>query len=250
MNDIDDFRAALRQPPSEPFAEPDLARIMADGGRIRRRRRLLNATGMVGAAATVVAVVVFAVQLRQPAPVAQPALPPPAMSSTAVPSDNAPSKAAPSETSMPERLPLGDIVLTGIRSETGDELVLYAVAIDEPMLKDIHFGLVAGYRDARGSLQSLLATNETVTSDRSFGFHATDGGEILRDRLIPVFGYFSGPAAKITTTVHGATMVAKQQQWTEDPTVVFFWFDPSDVPSSQSLTPLVAYDAKGNRLTK
>ena len=244
MNDIDDFRAALRQPPSEPFAEPDLARIMADGGRIRRRRRLLNATGMVAAAATVVAVVVFAVQLRQPAPVAQPALPPPAVSSTA------PSKTVPSETSMPERLPLGDIVLTGIRSETGDELVLYAVAIDEPLLKDIHFGLVAGYRDARGSLQSLLASNETVTSDRSFGFHATDGGENLGRGQIPVFGYFAGPAVKITTTVHGATKVAKQQQWTEDPTVVFFWFDPSDVPSSQSLTPLVAYDETGNRLTK
>lgn len=240
MNDIDDLRAALRKPPAEPFAEPDLARIMADGGRIRRRRRLLNATGAVAAAATVVAVVVFAVQLRQPAPVAQPALPPPTVSSATPP----PSPTVPAES------PLGDVVLTGIRSQNGEEMALYAVAVDEPALKNIHFGLVAGYLDAKGSLQALLETNETATPDRSFGFHATDGGEILRDRLVPVFGYFAGPAAKITTTVHGATKIAKQQQWTEDPSVVFFWFDPSDVPSSGSLTPLIAYDAKGNRLTK
>ena len=44
MNDLDDFRAALRQPPAEPFAEPDLARIMADGTRLRRRRRVLTTT--------------------------------------------------------------------------------------------------------------------------------------------------------------------------------------------------------------
>jgi len=238
MNDIDDLRAALRQPPAEPFAEPDLARIMADGGRIRRRRKLLNTTGALAAAAAVVAVVVFAVQLRQPAPIAQPALPPPTVSSTTVPSETA-----------PQRQALGDVVLTGIRSGS-DELVIYAVPIDEPIRPDIHFGLMVGYRNAQGSLTSLLMSNETVTSDRSFGFHATDGGENLGRGLIPVFGYFAGPAAKITTTVHGATMVAKQAQWTEDPTVVIFWFDLADVPSSQSLTPLVAYDAKGNRLTK
>jgi hypothetical protein len=241
MNDIDDLRAALRRPPAEPFAEPDLARIMADGGRIRRRRKLVNATGALAAAAAVVAIVVFAVQLRRPAPIARPALPAPTVSTTA----NVPSATLP-----PEPQPLGDVVLTGVQSPGGEEMVLYAIAIDQPVLKDIHFGLVAGYRDARGSVQALLETNETETSDRSFGFHATDGGEILRDRLVPVFGYFSGPAAKITTTVHGATKIAKQQQWTEDPTVVFFWFDPSDVPSSQSLTPLVAYDVSGNRLTK
>jgi len=243
MNDVDDLRAALRKPPPEPFAEPDLARIMADGGRIRRRRRLLNATGATAAAAAVVAIVVFAVQLRQPAPVARPALPPPTVSSTV----SSTTTTAPSEAMRP---PLGDVVLTGIRSETGDELVLYAVAIDVPFVKDIHFGLAAGYRDARGSLRALLVSNETATSDRSFGFHATDGGENLDQRQIPVFGYFSGPAAKITTTVHGATKIAKQERWTVDPSVVFFWFDPAEVPSSQSLTPLVAYDVSGNRLTK
>ena len=108
---------------------------------------------------------------------------------------------------------------------------------------------MAGFRSG-ASLQAVLATNEVRGSDRSFGFHATDGGEVIRDQFIPVFGYFAGPAAKITTTVHGQTVEANLATWTEDPNVVFFWFDPDAVPDSASLTPLVAYDADGKRLTK
>jgi hypothetical protein len=238
MNDLDDFRAALRRSPSEPFAEPDLARIMADGTRIRRRRRVLTTTAGVAAAAVVVLVFVFAVQLRQPAlaPVAQPPAPPTA--------------AAPaSTTGPPEKPPLGDVVGTGIRTSAG-EIVFFARAVDEPsLLPDIHFGLVAGFRSGT-SLQAALATNEVRGSDRSFGFHATDGGELISDQLIPVFGYFAGPAERITTTVHGKTVDANLTKWTEDPSVVFFWFDPVDVPDSGSLTPLIAYDSNGKRLTK
>jgi hypothetical protein len=238
MNDLDDFRAALRRSPSEPFAEPDLARIMADGTRIRRRRRVLTTTAGIAAAATVVLVVVFAGQLRQPppAPVAQPPAPP--------------TSSAPASTSAPpERPPLGDVVGTGIQTQAG-EIVFFARAVDEPqILPDIHFGLVAGFRSGT-SLQAALATNEVRGSDRSFGFHATDGGELISDQLIPVFGYFAGPATRITTTVHGKTVDASLTKWTEDPSVVFFWFDPVEVPDSGSLSPLVAYDSNGKRLTK
>jgi hypothetical protein len=238
MNDLDDFRAALRQPPAEPFAEPDLAKIMAGGTRLRRRRRVLTTTAGLAAAAAVVLVVVFAVQLRQPAP-APVALPPAPPTSSAPASTSAP----------PERPPIGDVVGTGILTKAG-EIVFFARAVDEPqLLPDIHFGLVAGFRSGT-SLQAALATNEVRGSDRSFGFHATDGGEILRDQLIPVFGYFAGPAARITTTVHGKTIEATLAKWTEDPNVVFFWFDPVAVPDSASLTPLIAYDANGKRLTK
>jgi hypothetical protein len=236
MNDLDDFRAALRQPPDEPFAEPDLAKIMADGTRLRRRRRLVTSAAGIAAAAAVVLVVVFAVQLRQPAPapVAQPPSPRPALSTT--------TPAPPAEK------PVGDVVGTGIRTP-GGELVFYARAIDLPELPDVRFGLVAGVRSGT-SLQALLVTNELRGSDRSFGFHATDGGETIGDHVIPVFGYFAGPAAKITTTVHGRTVEARLAKWTADPGVVFFWFNPDDVPDSASLTPLVAYDADGRRLTK
>ncbi|MEU0796977.1 hypothetical protein ABZ342_43540 [Amycolatopsis sp. NPDC005961] len=238
MNDLDDFRAALRQPPAEPFAEPDLVAIMAGGTRLRRRRRALTTTAGLAAAAVVVLVFVFAVQLRQPAPapVAQPPAPP--------------TSSAPASTTGPsERPPLGDVVGTGIQTKAG-EIVFFARAIDEPQaLPGIHFGLVAGFRSGT-ALQAALATNEVRGSDRSFGFHATDGGEVLQDQLIPVFGYFAGPATRITTTVHGKTVEATLAKWTEDPNVVFFWFDPVAVPDSASLTPLVAYDGGGKRLTK
>ncbi|MGW4521527.1 hypothetical protein [Amycolatopsis sp. NPDC004378] len=240
MNDLDDFRAALRQPPEEPFAEPDLAEIMAAGTRIRRRRRVLTSAAGIAAAAAVVLVVVFAVQLRQPAPapVAQPPSP-----STSVTKPPSPSAATPAPR------PAGDVVGTGIRTGAG-EIVFFAQAIDDPQaLPGIHFGLTAGFR-TDGSLQAVLATNETRGSDRSFGFHATDGGEVIRDQVIPVFGYFAGPAARITTTVHGKTVEANLAKWTEDPGVVIFWFDPVAVPSSGTLTPLIAYDTAGKRLTK
>jgi hypothetical protein len=242
MNDLDDFRAALRESPSEPFAEPDLTRIMADGTRIRRRRRVLTTTGGLAAAVVVVLVVVFAVQLRQPssAPVAQPPAPPSPTSS--VPPPTTADKPPPAK-------PLGDVIGTGIRTAAG-EIVIFAKAVDEPqILPDIHFGLVAGFRSG-ANLEPVLATNEFRGSDRSFGFHATDGGEVLRDQVIPVFGYFAGQAGKITTTVHGKTVQANLATWTEDPSVVIFWFNTTDVPDSASLTPLVAYDKNGNRLTK
>ncbi|MGW3960229.1 hypothetical protein ACWED2_10445 [Amycolatopsis sp. NPDC005003] len=237
MNELDDFRAALRQPPEEPFAEPDLARIMAGGRRIRRRRRLLTGTAGVAAAAAVVLVVVFAIQLRQPAPapVAQPPSPSPSTS------------AAPMSTT-PVEQPIGDVVGTGIRTPDG-EIVLYARAVDAPELPGTRFGLVAGFRSGT-SLQSVLATNETRGSDRSFGFHATDGGEVIGNQVIPVFGYFAGPAGKVTTTVHGRTVEAKLAKWSADPSVVFFWFNPDEVPDSAVLTPLIAFDADGKRLTK
>ena len=237
MNDLDDLRAALRQPPEEPFAEPDLARIMKDGARIRRRRRLVQTGGAVAAAAAVVLVVVFAVQLRQPAPHAIP----PAASATLQVSP-------PSTTSRAPR-PLGDIIATGIRMDSG-EFVLYPYAIDEPKaLPDIHFGLMAAVRDADGRITPVMAANETRGLDTAFGFHGTSGGDPDVGPL-PVFGYFAGPVARITTTVDGRAVAAHLRTWTTEPDVVVFWFDPAVVKDARAITPLVAYDKTGKRLTK
>ncbi|WP_370305387.1 hypothetical protein [Amycolatopsis sp. WAC 01375] len=57
MTDLETLRSALREPPGEEFAEPDLGAIMTKGRRIRRRRRL--ATGAGGVAATLVTVLVI-----------------------------------------------------------------------------------------------------------------------------------------------------------------------------------------------
>ncbi len=239
MSDLETLRSALREPPAEEFAAPDIAGIMTAGKRIRRRRRIATGVGGVAAAAVTVLVIAGAVALREPSHQQQ-QLPPAA---------SAPSSVSPPTTETPKYPPRGQVISIG-SGPGGKELVLYASAINEPSLPDIQFGLNIGYRATDGTIESLLTTNEFKGSDRSFGFHATDGGEQIRDAFIPVFGYFAGPAVRITSTVGGKTVTAKSVVWSEDPTVVFFWFMPEDVSSSYVLTPLIAYDAKGQRLTK
>jgi hypothetical protein len=248
VNELERLKSALNEAPPEPFAAPDLTRIMADGTRIRRRRRLLTGAGAAAAVVAVVAVVFGAVQLR-PGPQQQPA-PVAAAPSTVGPASTVPSTAAP-ETD--RATPLGDVVSLGIKN-AGGELVLYAFKIDEPQaMPGVGFGLMLAVRDV-GGLHPVYAANEVNGSDRSFGFHATSGGLIAGTRTtqvaVPVLGYFAGPAARITSTVHGKPVAARLAKWSEDPNVVFFWFDPVQVPSAGALTPLAAYTAGGTRLTK
>ncbi|ANN21285.1 hypothetical protein SD37_40760 [Amycolatopsis orientalis] len=251
MTDLETLRSALREPPAEGFAAPDLAAIMTKGRRIRRRRRLATGAGGVAAAVVTVLVIVGAVALKEPPPAEQP-LPPaasapgPASTSTSAP----PETPAPAATSAPSDPPLGDVISLGIRGDGGRPLVLYAVAIDEPTLPGIRFGLQVGYSNDDGTYEGLQSTNEFKGSDRSFGFHATDGGDLVQDTFVPVFGYFAGPAARIAGTVRGKPVNAKTAVWSEDPSIVFYWFDPADVGSANVLSPLIAYDAKGQRLTK
>lgn len=243
MTDIETLRSALRDTPAEEFAAPDIGAIMTKGKRIRRRRRLATGAGGVAAAAVTVLVIAGAVALREPA--RQQAPLPPAASAPA--SSSSP---APSITSAPVDPPLGEVFPLGVTGEGRREMVIYASAIDEPALPKIKFGLHIAYRNADGTYDVLLATNEVNGSDRSYGFHATDGGELIRGTFVPVFGYFAGPAVRITSTVRGKPVEAKTAVWSEDPSVVLFWFDQADVASSDVLTPLIAYDAKGQRLTK
>ena len=168
MNDLDDFRAALRQPPAEPFAEPDLAKIMADGTRIRRRRRVLTSTAGIAAAAVVVLVVVFAVQLRQPAPA--PVAQPPSISVTTPPSTTTgppPSRLAARRRRRhrhPDQRRRDRPLRAGRRRA--------AAAPGHPLRPGGRVPL----RERR--CRRALATNEVTRPDRSFGFHATDGGEL------------------------------------------------------------------------
>ncbi|MFD6070992.1 hypothetical protein ACFWGA_27620, partial [Amycolatopsis lurida] len=150
----------------------------------------------------------------------------------------------------PPEQPFGEAIPLGIKGEGGRELVIHAFAIDEPQMPDVRFGLQVAYRNGAGDYDALLAANEFKGSDRSFGFHAVDGGDLIRGTFVPVFGYFSGPAVRITSTVRGKPVEAKIVPWSEDPSVVIFWFDPGQVESPYVLTPLVAYDARGQRLTK
>ncbi|MFD5243423.1 hypothetical protein ACFWIW_02710 [Amycolatopsis sp. NPDC058340] len=245
MTDLETLRSALREPPAEGFAEPDLGAIMTKGRRIRRRRRLATGAGGVAATVVTVLVIVGAVALREPA--RQP-LPPAA--SAPVASAPAPAPASPSIIEAPSASPLGDVIPLGLKGEGGRELVIYASEIDEPSMPDVRFGLQIAYRNPAGGYEALLSANEFKGSDRSFGFHAVDGGDLVRGTFVPVFGYFSGPAVRVTSTVRGKPVEAKVIPWSEDPSVMIFWFDGDQVESPYVLTPLVAYDAKGQRLTK
>ncbi|WP_410576027.1 hypothetical protein [Amycolatopsis sp. lyj-108] len=249
MTDLETLRSALREPPAEEFAEPDLGAIMTKGRRIRRRRRLATGAGGVAATLVTVLVIVGAVALKGSSSDQQP-LPPAASAPAPPPSVPAPAPASPTITEAPSEQPFGETIPLGVKGEGGRELVLYAFAIDEPRMPDVRFGLQVAYRNQTGEYDALLASNEFKGSDRSFGFHAVDGGDVIQGTFVPVFGYFAGPAARITSTVRGKPVEAKAIPWSEDPSIVLFWFDGAQVESAGVLTPLVAYDAKGQRLTK
>ncbi|WP_409183882.1 hypothetical protein F9C11_05850 [Amycolatopsis sp. VS8301801F10] len=245
-DELDRLRAALQEAPAEPFKEPDLDRIFREGGRIRRRRRFLTSSG---AAVAVVAVVFGAVWLRSPggAPeqVHAAASPPPVVTRV---SSTIPAPAPTTAQAKPK--PLGEVISTGTYAD-GAELVFYATEIDDPDTPpNAQFGVMASLYEPDGNLRPLYLANDSDGMDRSFGFHATSGGTIVSDIWVPVYGYFSGPAARIETTVDGRTVPAHTARWSEDPDVVVFWFDQDDVPSAERATPLVAYSADGKRLTE
>jgi hypothetical protein len=143
--------------------------------------------------------------------------------------------------------PVGAVVPTGIRLP-GGEVVLYAVAIGEKSLPGIHFGVMAGQRDAAGRLTARVESNEVTGSDRAAGFHAVQAATEVDGVRMPEFGYYAGPAAKITARAGGRQIQARQARWSQDPGVVLFWFDPADVSAGQDPTHLAAFDAAGHRL--
>jgi hypothetical protein len=63
-----------------------------------------------------------------------------------------------------------------------------------------------------------------------------------------VFGYYVGPATRITATVDGRRIQAGQARWSQESQIVIFWFDPADVPDGTAPTNLAAYNAAGSRL--
>ncbi|MFC3449432.1 hypothetical protein [Amycolatopsis speibonae] len=249
MTDLETLRSALREPPAEEFTEPDLGAIMAKGGRIRRRRRLATGAGGVAATVVTVLVIVGAVALREPAPAQRP-LPPAASAPSSSPLVPTPPPQPTITKAAPSPAPLGNVISLETKGDGGREMVLYASALDEPALPEVEFALRVAYRNDDGTYEDLMTSNEYKKTDRSFGFHAVDGGDLVQGAFVPVFGYFSGSAARITSTVRGKPVEAKVVPWSEDPTVAIFWFDGSQVESAGVLTPLIAYDARGQRLTK
>ena len=230
MKDLDNLKTALQTPPPEGFAALDTGAIISAGKRIRRRRRVRSGAGLVAVAAAVVLVVTGVNSFKTAeTPVATGG---PSLTTSAPPLTTR-------DPSQEPRVPLGDVIATGILDKLG-ERVFYLVKVDAPELPDTRFGLMAGHRAADGTLSGELMSNEFQGSDRRPGFHAIDGGELVGDQFMPVSGYYAGPVEKITSTVHGKPVEARLASWSEDPSIVVFWFTEEDVPSSTLLTPPVA----------
>jgi hypothetical protein len=143
----------------------------------------------------------------------------------------------------PNPAPLGAIISSGVKT-AGGELVFYGVAINEPALPHTTFGVMAGTRDAAGKTTGEYLTNETSGTDKDAGFHGISGGANVNGIDVPTFGYYSGPAAKITAQVGGKTVQAHQAAWSQDSKIVIFWFDGT----AGDPTHITAFDAAGKTL--
>jgi hypothetical protein len=153
--------------------------------------------------------------------------------------------ASPAPDPQPENdtTPLGDLIRTGITVKSG-EVVMYGQRIDDQALPGSDFGIMAGVQRGSGDPVARVMANEFEGSATAPGFHAVTGAMNVESDDMPVFGYYAGPAAKITA--RGVT--ARQAAWSEDPAVIVFWFDPADTKKGFTATGLAAFDAAGKRL--
>ena len=232
MNDLDDLRDAMRTTPDFEPRPLDLAVVMAAGGRLRRRRRFA-----VGAASglAVLALLVGGAQF---------VLPQMAPQQTAAPAETATATdPVPATGDASSRAVLGEVVTTGLRDDLG-ERVLWVV----PLEPTAAFGIVSGWRLADGSLRPDVLANESAGSARAEGFHAAQAPMAVEDRITMAFGYYAGPATRITVRVAGRPIDAQQATWSEDPSIVLFWFPPDLVRPGAKPSGLTAYDRDGGRL--
>ncbi|GGQ55143.1 hypothetical protein [Couchioplanes azureus] len=243
MTDLDDLKDAMHSTPGFEPRPLDLGAVMAQGGRLRRRRRL--AMGAASSATVLVLLVGGGVLARARDGGAEPAPGPVAAApSTAAPS-GAPSATARSTAEPPTDV-LGDVIDTGLRTPGGEPVLLWFTPLESESLPRTTFGLTTGRRTPDGVLQREVLTNESEGSDRAPGFHSPHEATEVDGFLSPAFGYFVGAdVARIRAMAGGKAVYARLARWSDDPSVVAFWFDPADAPPGKSLTRLFALDAQG-----
>lgn len=203
MTDLDSLRAALAEPPTEAFAEVDLARVMRLGRRRRRCRRLATVTVTLAAVAAVAGMVVGVQEWRAPLP----------------PTAGAPPAAAPGPPTMADDLQVGEVIGTGAVDQQG-EVVLYlrAFAPDQylPATQVRPYQLVLGHRTAKGVTADLVAGARVATQ----GFHALTAGRPGRD--VPFCGYYAGPARRVVAEAGGLVYTAETVVVAEAGVTVFW----------------------------
>ena len=196
----------------------------------KTRNRWLYTAGAAVACAAVLVTANVALASRNAAPASSFEAGAPAPSAAA-PEPSAPSATAPA--------PASDIIATGIKARRG-EWVLYAKPIKEDAIPKTTFGIMLGVsEDGKEPVDAVMA-NETSGSDKAPGFHAVQGRmEIDQGRSL-TFGYYVGPAAKITAKAGKKRLTAGQAAL--DESIQVFWFDAGDLKG------LTAYDAAGKKL--
>jgi len=233
MTNLDDLVDAMGSPPDFAAQPVDLLAVMAAGGRIRRRRRVV-----VGAASAL-AVAALLVGGAQVAEWAAPA----ARGGPAQTADQPTPSPTPSPSPTASNGVLGDIVHTGVKAK-GAEWLLYARPIDDKAIPKTDFGIMLGRRTADGELIDGIMANESEGSAHASGFHAVESAMEIDGRKTPTFGYYVGPAKKITGQAHGKTFTARQATWSEDPSVQIFWFATTE----NGIAKLTALGSDGRRL--
>lgn len=240
MNDIEDLRDAMHQPPDFQPAPLDLALVMNAGGRMRRRRR--TAVGATSGLA-VLALLVGGAQLMPDPSAPQPAAGP--GPSFSVPAEVEATTHAPEPPMLGQAL--GAVVNTGMQAK-GQDRILWMERLTEPLNAGVPIGMVAGRRGSGGELIKDVVTAETEGTDRSPGFHGLEMAMGLDGMESPAFGYYAGPAAKITVVADGRTVRAQQAVWSEDPSIVLFWFPLNQVKPTSDVGRATAYDRNGRKL--
>ncbi|MGW3606556.1 hypothetical protein [Micromonospora sp. NPDC005161] len=253
MSELDRLRHAMRAT-ERPEATLDLAAVMRDGRRLRSRRRVAGAgatTLAVGLVAAVVAVVVGALPgdprtVERPPQVAVAPTPPVGVSPTP-PGTPGPTAATTIGRAEPPPSPLGQVVDSGVR-HGGDQRVYYVVPVSVPSQPRVKIGLAAGRRAPDGTLTTDLLVNDVEGADRSPGFHQIGYDSGGAAAPVPTFGYFVGPAHRITGTVDGRQVAARLARWSADKQVVIFWFDPAELVPGDRLDGIIARDTGNRRL--
>ncbi|MGC4771812.1 hypothetical protein ACLQ25_22945 [Micromonospora sp. DT44] len=249
MSELDRLRDAMRAT-ERPDAVIDLARVMRDGRRLRTRRRVTGAAAATLAAGlvAVTGVTVDPSGSRDPAPT-EPA-PPVAVASPSVgvaPTSDGPTPPPTKARGVPGPKPLGQVIDTGIRHGV-ERRVYYVVAVTVPGVPKVTIGLAAGRRAPDGSVSADILVNDVEGADRSPGFHQIGYDESASTPAVPTFGYFVGPAERITGTAGGRQVEAAVARWSLDKQVAIFWFDPATLAPGVRLDGIVARDSAGRRL--
>ncbi|MEO3770363.1 hypothetical protein [Micromonospora sp. B9E7] len=252
MSELEQLRHAMRAT-ERPDTVLDLAAVMRDGRRLRTRRRVAGAGAATLAAGLAAVVVVVAVDARSGGPPTPDRPPPVAIApspvgvSPTLARSLEPTPPPPTADDVPSPKPLGQVIDSEVRHGV-DQRVYYVVRVSVPGEPKVTIGLAAGRRLPDGMLTTDILVNDVQGADRSPGFHQIGYDESSSTAPVPTFGYFVGPAHRITGTVDGRQVDARLARWSVDKQVVIFWFEPTTLTPGERLDGIIARDAAGGRL--